>query len=96
MPSPTAYDATDTPATALGPTALVLGALSAPGAWLPGLALAAFPWAIITGGLAVTLGMAGVHCARLGVGRMWTATAGTTLGLIGLAGTFTLIWPFGG
>lgn len=33
MPEPTVPDPTDTPAVALGPTALVLGAISAIGPW---------------------------------------------------------------
>ncbi|MFE4794554.1 hypothetical protein ACFRFL_05480 [Streptomyces sp. NPDC056708] len=90
MPEPTVPDPTDTPAVALGPTALVLGAISAIGAWVP--ALATFPGAIIAGALAVTLGAAGIHYARHGTGRLWTAIAGTTLGTIGVVGTITLIW----
>ncbi|MCX5343329.1 hypothetical protein [Streptomyces atratus] len=92
MPEPTVPDRTDTPAVALGPTALVLGAISATGTWAPALAFVAFPWAIIAGGLAVTLGVAGIHYARHGTGRLWTAIAGTTLGAIGFVGTTTLIW----
>lgn len=90
MPEPTVPDPTDTPAVALGPTALVLGAISAIGAWVP--ALATFPGAIIAGALAVTLGAAGIHYARNGTGRLWTAIAGTTLGTIGVVSTITLIW----
>lgn len=92
MPEPTVPDRTDTPAVALGPTALVLGALSAIGAWAPALALVTLPWASIAGALAVTFGAAGIHHARHGVGRLWTALAGTTLGAIGFAGTIVLIW----
>lgn len=85
----------DTPAVALGPTALVLGAFSAVGAWVPTLVLATLPWAVIAGGLAVTFGAMGIHHARLGAGRMWTAVAGTALGAIGFAGTATLLWALG-
>ncbi|MER5851765.1 hypothetical protein ABT126_33285 [Streptomyces sp. NPDC002012] len=90
MPEPTVPDPTDTPAVALGPTALVLGAISVIGVWVP--AFATFPGAIIAGALAVTLGAAGIHYARHGTGRLWTAIAGTTLGTIGVVGTITLIW----
>ncbi|MFI9587862.1 hypothetical protein ACIHCQ_40075 [Streptomyces sp. NPDC052236] len=92
MPEPTVPDRTDTPAVALGPTALVLGVISAAGAWAPALAFAALPWAIIAGALAVTFGAAGIHYARHGTGRLWTAIAGTTLGAIGFTGATTLIW----
>ncbi|WP_434599730.1 hypothetical protein [Streptomyces sp. A5-4] len=56
----------------------------------PALAFGTLPWAIITGGLAITLGPAGIHYARLETGRLWTAIAGTTLGAAGLAGIITL------
>jgi hypothetical protein len=94
MPEPTVSDRNDTPAVALGPTALVLGVISAVGAWAPALAFATLPWAFIAGALAVTLGAAGIHHARHGAGRLWTAIAGTTLGTIGLVGAITLIWAF--
>ncbi|MCF1648415.1 hypothetical protein [Streptomyces indiaensis] len=77
----------DSPATALGPTALVLGAFSAVGTWA-----FLFPWTVLAGALAVTFGAMGLHYARQGTGRMWTAAAGTTLGAIGFIGTATLIW----
>ncbi|GGT40580.1 hypothetical protein GCM10010207_45750 [Streptomyces atratus] len=92
MPEPTVPDPTDTPAVALGPTALVLGAISVIGTWVPALAFVMFPWAIIAGALAVTLGTAGIHYACHDTGRLWTAIAGTTLGIIGFVGTMTLIW----
>ncbi|MFI7012735.1 hypothetical protein [Streptomyces sp. NPDC050164] len=84
--SPTPME-TDTPATALGPTALVLGLFSAVGTW-------AFliPWTVIAGALAITFGVMGIHYARRGTGRMWTATAGTILGAAGFFGTVTLLW----
>ncbi|GAA2397370.1 hypothetical protein [Streptomyces coeruleofuscus] len=84
--SPTPTE-TDTPATALGPTALVLGTFSAAGTW-------AFliPWTVLTGALAITFGVMGMHYARQGTGRMWTAAAGTTLGAVGFIGTVTLLW----
>ncbi|MDJ0466439.1 hypothetical protein [Streptomyces sp. H27-C3] len=96
MPEPTVPNRTDTPAVALGPTALVLGSLSAMCALTPALAFGMLPWAIIAGGLAVTLGPAGIHHARLGTGRLWTAIAGTTLGAAGLAGTIALLWGLSG
>ncbi|GAP53342.1 hypothetical protein [Streptomyces azureus] len=84
--SPTPME-TDTPATALGPTALVLGTFSAVGTW-------AFliPWTVLAGALAITFGVMGVHHARRGTGRMWTAAAGTILGAVGFIGTATLLW----
>ncbi|GGV77552.1 hypothetical protein ABZ178_21515 [Streptomyces massasporeus] len=87
MTSSTASGDTDSPATALGPTALILGAFSAVGTW-------AFliPWTVLAGALAVTFGTMGLHYARKGTGRLWPAAAGTTLGAIGLIGTITLIW----
>ncbi|CAL9300995.1 hypothetical protein ABZ568_03050 [Streptomyces olindensis] len=87
MSGSTAPTGTDTPATALGPTSLVLGAFSAAGTW-------AFliPWTVIAGALAITFGAMGVHHARQGTGRMWTAAAGTTLGTVGLLGTVLLLW----
>nr|WP_298559745.1 hypothetical protein [uncultured Streptomyces sp.] len=87
MTSSTAPGETDSPATALGPTALILGAFSAVGTW-------AFliPWTVLAGALAVTFGTMGLHYARKGTGRLWPAAGGTTLGAIGLVGTITLIW----
>ncbi|MDI3405290.1 hypothetical protein [Streptomyces cavernicola] len=89
---PPATTRSDSPAVALGPTALVLGVLSTVGAWVPYLFLLALPWTIIAGGLAITLGLAGVHYARQGIGRMWPAAAGTTLGAAVFAGTIWLLW----
>ncbi|MFI9170435.1 hypothetical protein [Streptomyces lincolnensis] len=80
----------DSPATALGPVALILGLVAATGAW-PALMFATLPWSLIAGGLAVTFGASGIHYARQGIGRMWTAVAGTTLGAVGLVGVYTLI-----
>ncbi|MBT2510787.1 hypothetical protein J7I98_34195 [Streptomyces sp. ISL-98] len=93
MPEPTVPDRTDTPAVALGPTALVLGAFSAIGSWVPAL-VPTLPWGFIAGALAVTFGAAGIHYAVHGTGRLWTAIAGTILGTVGLVGTITLIWAF--
>jgi hypothetical protein len=96
MSVPNAPAGSDSPAVALGPTSLVLGAFSALGAWVPPLAFVTLPWATIAGALAVTFGAAGIHCARRGVGgRLRTATAGTVLGASGLAGTLALLWAFG-
>ncbi|MFH8568242.1 hypothetical protein [Streptomyces sp. NPDC017993] len=91
----TVPDRADTPAVALGPTALALGTFSVLVAWVPAFGLGAFPLAIIAGGLAVTLGATGIHYARLGTGRLWTAIAGTTFGATGLAGVITLLWTLG-
>ncbi|MGA5358779.1 hypothetical protein [Streptomyces purpurascens] len=87
MTGSTASTATDTPATALGPTALVLGAFSAVGTW-------AFliPWTVMAGALAMTFGAMGIHYARKGMGRLWTAATGTALGAAGFIGTVTLLW----
>ncbi|MEV7869669.1 hypothetical protein AB0P17_27065 [Streptomyces sp. NPDC088124] len=93
MPEPTMPVRTDTPADALGPTALVLGALSAAGVCVPALFL--FPWAVIAGALAVTLGAAGIRYALRGTGRLWTAVTGTVLGAVGFLGTVALIWALG-
>ncbi|MER6331165.1 hypothetical protein ACF09H_24250 [Streptomyces sp. NPDC014983] len=72
----------DSPATLLGPTSLVLGIVAALGL-CPLLML--FPLTALAGALAVTLGLAGVHYARRGVGRMWPAATGTVLGAAGFA-----------
>ncbi|WP_328411510.1 hypothetical protein OG542_15630 [Streptomyces violaceus] len=87
MAGTTASTATDTPATALGPTALVLGAFSAVGTW-------AFliPWTVIAGALAMTFGAMGIHYARRGTGRLWAAATGAALGTTGFIGTVTLLW----
>ncbi|MFF5369134.1 hypothetical protein [Streptomyces sp. NPDC013187] len=87
MTSSTAPGDTDSPATALGPTALVLGTFSAVGTWA-----FLFPWTVLAGALAMTFGATGLHYARKGMGRMWPAAAGTVLGAIGFIGTVTLIW----
>ncbi|MEU1463042.1 hypothetical protein ABZ467_20590 [Streptomyces sp. NPDC005727] len=93
MPAPTTPDTHDTPAVALGPTALVLGIIAAPGVW-PGLMFALMPWSWLAGALAVTFGLAGIHFARQGIGRMWPAAAGTVLGTLGVAGFFVLMAAF--
>ncbi|MFI7503998.1 hypothetical protein ACIBVL_37065 [Streptomyces sp. NPDC049687] len=96
MSEPLMPNQADTPATALGPTALVLGVISVAPAFalFPSLALAflMFPWAVIASALAVTFGAVGIRYARRGIGRVWMAVAGTTLGAIGLVGTTTLFW----
>ncbi len=79
----------DSPAVALGPTALVFGVIAA---------LTSFvisPFALIAGGLAVTFGAAGMHYARQGIGRMWPAVLGTVLGTVGLLGIAALLGAFG-
>ncbi|WP_445281038.1 hypothetical protein [Streptomyces sp. DSM 118148] len=90
MSAPTTPNPGGTPAVALSPTALVLGVVAAPGVW-PGLMFTVMPWSWLTGGLAVTFGLAGVRHARRGIGRMWPAVAGTILGALGLAGFFFLL-----
>ncbi|MFV0126384.1 hypothetical protein ACLGI4_01465 [Streptomyces sp. HMX112] len=90
MPEPTRPDRSDTPAVALGPTALALGAASV------AVAHVMFPWAILSGALAVTLGAAGIHHARQGTGRLWIAITGTALGGLGFTGATTLLWCLGG
>lgn len=87
MTNSTAPGEKDSPATALGPTALILGAFSAVGTWA-----FLFPWTVLAGALAVTFGAIGLHYARRGTGRPWPAAAGATLGTIGLIGTITLLW----
>ncbi|WP_435271403.1 hypothetical protein [Streptomyces sp. 1222.5] len=82
-----------TPATALGPTALVLGVLAAAGVW-PALTFGLLTVMPIAGGLAVTFGLMGVHHARRGLGRMWTAVTGAVLGTIGLLYPFVLLLSF--
>ncbi|MGW6641014.1 hypothetical protein [Streptomyces iakyrus] len=87
MTSSTASTDKDSPATALGSTALVLGVFSAVGTWA-----FLFPWTVLAGALAVTFGAMGLHYARRGTGRLWPAAAGTALGAIGFIGTVTLLW----
>ncbi|MER7483050.1 hypothetical protein ABTX60_36345 [Streptomyces sp. NPDC126510] len=87
MTSSTASETPDSPATALGPTALVLGVFSAVGTWA-----FLFPWTVLAGALAMTFGAMGLHYARRGMGRVWPAAAGATLGAIGFIGTATLLW----
>ncbi|WP_460062284.1 hypothetical protein [Streptomyces sp. YKOK-I1] len=94
MPESATPDRSDTPAVALGPTALMLGAISAVGAW-PAFVFAVFPWSILAGALSVTFGAAGVYYARLGTGRLWTAVTGAALGATGLAGAITFIGALG-
>lgn len=79
----------DSPAVALGPTALVFGVIAALTSFV------ILPFALIAGGLALTFGAAGMHYARQGVGRMWPATLGTMLGTVGLLGIAALLGAFG-
>lgn len=92
MPEPTVPDTTGTPATALGPTALVLGVLSAACVCVAALAFGVLPWAVLGGALGITFGLAGVHQARHGIGRLWTALAGTVLSTVGFAGAVGLLY----
>lgn len=94
MREPVSTGRSDTPATALGPTAVVLGALSTVGALAPALTFVLFPWSILAGGLALTFGASGIHYARHGVGRLWTAVLGTALGGIGFGGVLSLFLAF--
>ncbi|MEU1847934.1 hypothetical protein ABZ499_01295 [Streptomyces sp. NPDC019990] len=87
MAGSTTSTATDTPATALGPTALVLGVFSAVGTWA-----FLFPWTVLAGALAVTFGAMGLHYARKGMCRLWTAATGMALGAAGFFGTVSLLW----
>ncbi|KOV93447.1 hypothetical protein ADK65_32415 [Streptomyces sp. NRRL B-1140] len=87
MTNSTASATSDSPATALGPTALVLGIFSAAGTWA-----FLFPWTVLAGALAMTFGAMGLHYARKGMGRAWPAAAGAALGAIGFVGTATLLW----
>ncbi|MCC5475468.1 hypothetical protein [Streptomyces barringtoniae] len=86
MSESTTPEPADSPAAALGCTALFLGLAAATDLW-PTLTFGLFPVSLIAGGLAVVLGLAGVHYARRGIGRMWIAVTGTVLGAIGFA------WP---
>ncbi|AYN38405.1 hypothetical protein D9753_05090 [Streptomyces dangxiongensis] len=85
----------DAPAVGLGPTALVLGTVAAAGVW-PTLTFALLPVMPIAGGLAVTFGLMGVHQARQGVGRLWTAVTGTALGAVGFLYLFVLLMALSG
>ncbi|CAL2069408.1 MULTISPECIES: hypothetical protein [Streptomyces] len=78
----------DSPATLLGPTALVLGVIAFLGT-CPLLLL--FPLTLLAGALAVTLGLAGARYARQGVGRMWPAATGTVLGAAGFVFPMVLL-----
>ncbi|WP_327352334.1 hypothetical protein [Streptomyces sp. NBC_01304] len=95
MLEPTAPSQADAPAVALGPTALVLGAPSALGVWVPELGFAVLPLVFIAGALAVTLGAAGIHYARRGIGRAWIALTGTVLGAVGFFGVVSLFLALG-
>ncbi|WP_039936742.1 hypothetical protein [Streptomyces himastatinicus] len=98
MPAPTMAHRTDTPAVALGPTAVVLGVFSVVGVLaivglLPSLLLAfTLPLVPIAGGIAVVLGAMGIHHARRGAGRLWMAIAGTVLGGLGFVGVVALLF----
>ncbi|MFI0773979.1 hypothetical protein [Streptomyces sp. NPDC021212] len=98
MPVPATARRTDTPAVALGPTAVVLGVFSVVGVLaivgvLPSLLLSfTLPLVPIAGGLAVALGVMGIHHARRGAGRLWTAIAGTALGGLGFGGVVALLF----
>lgn len=93
MSGGTARDPADSPAAALGCTALFLGLGAATGLW-PTLTLGLFPVTVMAGGLAVPLGLAGIHYARRGIGRMWIAVTGTVLGAVGFAWPVVLFLAF--
>ncbi|MFG2633374.1 hypothetical protein ACGFX8_05305 [Streptomyces sp. NPDC048362] len=80
-------DDSDSPAVALGPLSVVLGAFAAAGFW-PTLMFLLFPWSLIAGGLAVTFGAMGIYYADRGLGRLWTAVVGLVLGTTGLTSLF--------
>ncbi|OEJ23212.1 hypothetical protein AS594_00450 [Streptomyces agglomeratus] len=92
MPQPTTPGPADTPAVALGPTAVVLGVFAVVGLWTP-----AFMFAVIAGiagPLAVIAGVAGIHYAYQGTGRLWTAITGTILGAAGFGSSITVVGMF--
>ncbi|NBE51801.1 hypothetical protein [Streptomyces boluensis] len=96
VPTPVRTSATnpsDSPAVALGPTSLVFGTIAAAGFWGPWQGLGMLPVTIIAGGLAITFGATGMHYARTGIGRMWTTTLGTVLGVASFANTVWLFVP---
>ncbi|MGW3989016.1 hypothetical protein [Streptomyces sp. NPDC004830] len=72
MTSSTTPGDDDSPAAALGPTALVLGAFSAVGTWF-----FLIPWTVLAGALAVTFGVMGLHHARTGTGTGTGTDTGT-------------------
>ncbi|WP_129305553.1 hypothetical protein [Streptomyces sp. L2] len=76
----------ESPAALFGPTSLGLGLAAAAGL-CPWLFFGLFPVMLICGALAFAFGLSGVYSAQRGVGRMWMATAGTVLGVVGFA------WP---
>ncbi|OIJ93166.1 hypothetical protein [Streptomyces monashensis] len=84
MSAPSTPRPSDSPAGALGPLSLVLGAVAAASAW-PTLTFLLFPWPLLAGGLAVTFGGMGIHYAGRGHGGLWTSVTGTVLGAVGLA-----------
>ncbi|MEU9478166.1 hypothetical protein [Streptomyces sp. NPDC048191] len=79
-------DGADTPAALLGPVSFGLGLAAAAGLWPP-LTFYLFPVMLICGALAFALGLAGIHYAFRGIGRMWMAATGALLGALGFA------WP---
>ncbi|MER6912772.1 hypothetical protein ABT354_13980 [Streptomyces sp. NPDC000594] len=97
MPASTAPGRDATPATLLGPTALVLGTLALCTTWLPLLMedlvwlWAPFPFIMLAGAFSVTAGAAGIHYARRGECRLWDSVVGTVFGAAGFAGCLTLV-----
>ncbi|MGX1886798.1 hypothetical protein [Streptomyces sp. NPDC055287] len=85
MPQPTTPDRTDTPAVALGPTAVALGVFAIVGLWTPALA-----FAVIAGPLSLIAGVTGIHYAHHGTGRLRTAITGTILGAAGFTSSITI------
>ncbi|MGW7054457.1 hypothetical protein [Streptomyces sp. NPDC054887] len=86
MPQSTTPDQSDTPAVALGPTAVVLGIFAVAGLWTP-----AILFAVLAGPLALIAGVAGIHYARHGTGRMRTAITGTVLGAAAFGSSITVV-----
>ncbi|GHE05892.1 hypothetical protein [Streptomyces alanosinicus] len=87
MSRSTAAAGADSPATLLGPTAFGLG-LAAVAGICPWFFFGMLPVMLICGALALTLGLAGIHYAQRGIGRLWMTVTGTVLGAIGF------VWPF--
>ncbi|MEO3977828.1 hypothetical protein [Streptomyces sp. CAU 1734] len=90
-----ASDPADSPAVLLGPVALFFGVIATLGVSVP-LFFFLTPFAALAGALALTLGAAGIHYGRRGIGRLWVAAAGTALGLVGFAAFIGFLVMFAG
>ncbi|WP_138897265.1 hypothetical protein [Streptomyces chryseus] len=58
------------------------------------LGLRAFLAPVIAGPLAITAGVAGIHYAHHGTGRLWTAITGTILGAAAFGSSITVVSMF--